>query len=176
MLTSKRKLMKTNGKGFAPTKQKREVVIESVETIEAVEALGSAETVEVVEPTLISDEHLEVAVKPSSDGEQTIVIGRHSVDTTSVSYRSVSFERAVVNQADRTVEIPISSEYAVDRGWGIEVLEHTPEAIDLTRLNNGANLLFNHCPDDYIGVVVTSYLKGKRLYAKLYFAIPPKPN
>ncbi|MBD2694427.1 phage major capsid protein [Anabaena catenula] len=151
--------MKTKGKGFAPTKQKRELVIESVET---------------VEPTLIPNEQLEVTEEPTGDGEQRPITGEHSIDTTSVNYRSVSFERAVVNQTDRTIEIPISSEYEVDRGWGIEVLEHTPEAIDLTRLNNGANLLFNHDSDDYIGVVVTSYLKGKRLYAKLYFDVHSK--
>jgi HK97 family phage major capsid protein/HK97 family phage prohead protease len=176
MLTSKRKLMKPKGKGFTPTKQKIELTIESVETVEIIEALESAETIEAVEPTLIPDEQLEVAVEPSNDGEKTLILGKHSVSTTSVSYRSVSFERAVVNQEERTVEIPISSEYAVDRGWGVEVLEHTPEAVDLTRLNNGANLLFNHDSDDYIGVVLTSYLKGNRLYAKLYFDVHPKAD
>ncbi|HAX4931152.1 TPA: major capsid protein [Escherichia coli] len=34
-----------------------------------------------------------------------------------------------------------------------EILVHTPEAVDLSRLNNNAPLLFNHILDNHIGVV-----------------------
>ncbi len=34
-----------------------------------------------------------------------------------------------------------------------EILVHTPEAVDLSRLNNNAPLLFNHIFDNHIGVV-----------------------
>ncbi|EEZ2163663.1 major capsid protein, partial [Escherichia coli] len=34
-----------------------------------------------------------------------------------------------------------------------EILVHTPEAVDLSRLNNNAPLLFNHNFDNHIGVV-----------------------
>jgi hypothetical protein len=34
-----------------------------------------------------------------------------------------------------------------------EILSHAPGAVDLSKLNDGANLLFNHCPDEYLGVI-----------------------
>ena len=49
-----------------------------------------------------------------------------------------------VAEDDRTIEFPFSSEYPVARYFGEEILSHERGAADLTRLNNGAPLLFNH--------------------------------
>ncbi len=62
---------------------------------------------------------------------------------------------------DRTYEFPFSSEYPVARYFGNEILSHETKAADLSRLNDGAPLLFNHNPDRVIGVVERAYIDGK---------------
>ena len=73
---------------------------------------------------------------------------------------------------ERTFEFPFSSEYPVARYFGNEVLSHEGDAADLTRLNDGAPLLFNHNPDKVVGVVERAYINGKdkRGYAKVRFS------
>lgn len=59
-----------------------------------------------------------------------------------------------INVEARTVELAFSSDVELERWPGIaEKLSHAAGAVDLTRLNDGASLLFNHDPDEYIGVV-----------------------
>lgn len=53
----------------------------------------------------------------------------------------------------RTLALSFSSEFPVERWYGTETLSHAPGAGDLSRLNAGAPLLFNHNMDDVIGVV-----------------------
>jgi HK97 family phage major capsid protein/HK97 family phage prohead protease len=73
---------------------------------------------------------------------------------------------------DRTYEFPFSSEYPVSRYFGNEILSHDGKAADLSRLNDGAPLLFNHNPDRVIGVVERAYIDGKkrRGYARVRFS------
>lgn len=56
----------------------------------------------------------------------------------------------------RVLAFSFSSEYPVERWYGNETLSHAPGAADLSRLNDGAPLLFNHNMDDIIGVVETA--------------------
>jgi HK97 family phage major capsid protein/HK97 family phage prohead protease len=73
---------------------------------------------------------------------------------------------------DRTFEFPFSSEYPVARYFGNEILSHEVKAADLSRLNDGAPLLFNHNPDKVIGVVERAYIDGNRRrgYARVRFS------
>ena len=73
---------------------------------------------------------------------------------------------------ERTFEFPFSSEYPVSRYFGNEVLSHESDAADLTRLNDGAPLLFNHNPDKVVGVVERAWINDsdKRGYAKVRFS------
>jgi hypothetical protein len=73
---------------------------------------------------------------------------------------------------DRTFEFPFSSEYAVARYFGNEVLSHEQKAADLSRLNDGAPLLFNHDPDKVVGVVERAWVDTakKRGYCKVRFS------
>jgi HK97 family phage major capsid protein/HK97 family phage prohead protease len=73
---------------------------------------------------------------------------------------------------DRTYEFPFSSEFPVARYFGNEILSHEDEAADLSRLNDGAPLLFNHDPDRVIGVVERAYIDGdkRRGYARVRFS------
>ncbi len=61
---------------------------------------------------------------------------------------------ASVDAAARTVELAFSSDVELERWPGVaEKLSHAPGACDLSRLNDRANLLFNHDPDAVLGVV-----------------------
>ncbi len=78
-----------------------------------------------------------------------------------------------LNEEDRTIEFPFSSEAPVDRGYlGEEILDHREGSIDFSRLNAAAPLLFNHNPDVVLGVVERGWLdkKKKRGMAKVRFA------
>jgi HK97 family phage major capsid protein/HK97 family phage prohead protease len=59
----------------------------------------------------------------------------------------------VVDLKKRTATMSFSSEEPVQRWFGSEVLSHDRGAADLSRLNNGGPLLFNHNMDDVLGVV-----------------------
>ena len=73
---------------------------------------------------------------------------------------------------DRTYDFPFSSEQPVARYYGNEILSHEKGAADLSRLNDGAPLLFNHNPDRVIGVVERAYIDDdkRRGYARVRFS------
>ena len=75
-------------------------------------------------------------------------------------------------QEDRVMEFSFSSEYPVERAFGMEVLSHEDGAADLGRLNDGAPLLFNHDMDRPIGVVERAYLDKdkKKGYSRVRFS------
>jgi HK97 family phage prohead protease len=76
---------------------------------------------------------------------------------------------------ERTMEFPFSSEYPVSRYFGNEVLSHDAGAADLSRLNDGAPLLFNHDPDRVIGVVERGWINDddRRGYVSVRFSQNP---
>ncbi len=86
--------------------------------------------------------------------------------------RDFTLEIKQVEKEDRTIEFPFSSELPVERYFGNEVLEHSREAANLKRLNDGAPFLWNHNPDQVLGVVERAYIdeKKKRGYAKVRFS------
>ena len=73
---------------------------------------------------------------------------------------------------ERSMEFPFSSEYPVARYFGNEILSHGMESANLSRLNDGAPLLYNHDTDRMIGVVERAWVDGekKRGYAKVRFS------
>ena len=87
-----------------------------------------------------------------------------------------TFERKEVtdfkNVKSRTFEFPFSSEYPVKRYFGNEILSHDEGAADLSRLNDGGAVLFNHNMDKPIGVVESARIDSetKRGYAKIRFS------
>ena len=85
--------------------------------------------------------------------------------------RALSLERVKDENDDRTLEFPFSSELAVERYFGNEILSHERGAADLGRLNDGAPLLFNHNMDDIVGVVEKAWMgEDKRGYARVRLA------
>ena len=78
----------------------------------------------------------------------------------------------MVDEDDRRVRMSLSSEEPVERSFGYEVLRHTREAVDLSRMNSGhAPLLLDHDMTKQIGVVERTYLDeaDRRLRAVVRF-------
>lgn len=76
-----------------------------------------------------------------------------------------AFRAASVHKIDaenRTVELAFSSEAEVQRWWGIEILDHSPGAVVMDRLQDGAPLLVNHDDGDQIGVVESVSIDADR--------------
>lgn len=86
-------------------------------------------------------------------------------------YRSLSITDPQIDD-DRRMKFSFSSENPVERNFGYEVLSHNSDAADLSRLNDGAPLLFNHRMDDYIGVVERAWIdpESKKGYVEARFA------
>lgn len=85
--------------------------------------------------------------------------------------RAASTELTVSDGEDATrMEFSFSSETPVERWFGNEVLSHDAGAADLSRLNDSAPLLWNHNPDQVIGVVESARIgNDKRGYATVRF-------
>ena len=66
------------------------------------------------------------------------------------------------DQANRTVELAFSSEIEVERWYGVEILDHSPESVRLDRLRDGGALLVNHDWDDQVGVVESVSIDADR--------------
>ena len=91
----------------------------------------------------------------------------------SLEQRDFKLEVREVDKEDRTLEFPFSSEQPVARYFGNEILDHSSErSANLERLNDGAPLLWNHNPDQVLGVVERSWIdvEKRRGYAKVRFS------
>jgi HK97 family phage major capsid protein/HK97 family phage prohead protease len=75
---------------------------------------------------------------------------------------------------ENSFEFSFSSEFPVERFFGTEILSHEQGAADLSRLNDGAALLWNHDMADQIGVVDSAEIRGKKGYAKVRFGSSTK--
>ena len=73
------------------------------------------------------------------------------------------------NTEERTIELSVSSNKPYFRWFGYEELDHSEAAVDLSRFNDGAQVLFNHNRDEYIGIIQKAWLDGGRLYNKILF-------
>jgi len=69
----------------------------------------------------------------------------------------------------QTYVASLSSEQPVERDFGVEVLEHTAEAVDLSRARDGLPLLFNHDTQRLIGRVSGLHVAERRLRGSLAF-------
>ncbi|MCL1038341.1 phage major capsid protein [Shewanella submarina] len=59
---------------------------------------------------------------------------------------------AAIDQEKRTVRVVFSTDEPVDRGSYTEILSHEPGAMDTTRVEAGAAVLWNHNWDNHIGI------------------------
>ncbi|WEJ62159.1 phage major capsid protein [Thiomicrorhabdus lithotrophica] len=76
--------------------------------------------------------------------------------------RTAVFERASVNEDERTVELSFSSEEPVARWFGNEVLGHDADNINLGRLNDGGAVLVDHNHRDLVGTVENAVIDSEQ--------------
>lgn len=84
-------------------------------------------------------------------------------------FRTLDIRSGNINEDDRTVEVSFSSEEPVERYFGTEILDHSPESVDLSRLNNKAAVLEEH-EGSQVGVVLGAKIENGRGLAKLKFS------
>lgn len=70
---------------------------------------------------------------------------------------------------ERKFILSFSSEEPYERYWGKEILDHSPAAVDLTRLNSIGVLLFNHNRDKVIGKINRAWIENQRGMAEVEF-------
>jgi HK97 family phage major capsid protein len=124
----------------------------------------------------------ELAEMAMEDGEEMYVEGERPLDPTGKEpweegymgakrkgptervFRSAIFERASIMEDQRRATLAFSSEMAVDRGWGMEILDHSPGSIDMEFIGSGrAPLLVDHEMADQVGVVEQISLGSDRV-------------
>jgi ribosomal protein L37AE/L43A len=87
---------------------------------------------------------------------------RSNISTEKLTLRAY-IVRGSGSKKDRTVQIALSSEKAVDRGYYNEILDHSPGSVDLSRINSGSHpLLVDHDTTDQIGVIESAWLDNDR--------------
>ncbi len=85
--------------------------------------------------------------------------------------RAVESTEIKVDDETRTMEFSFSSEVPYERWFGMEIISHDKDAMNLDRLNNAAPLLFNHDMDKQLGVIEKAWIgEDKRGYAKVRFS------
>ena len=73
---------------------------------------------------------------------------------TEIEYRTYDFRKGLINEEERRVRIGVSSEEPVERNFGMEILSHNAEDIDMEFMSSGrAPLLLDHDMTKQIGVV-----------------------
>lgn len=71
--------------------------------------------------------------------------------------------KASIDEEKRTVEVAFSSEDPYLRGFGYEILDHSPESIRLGRLEDGGAVLVDHDARDHVGVIEKVSIDGDRM-------------
>lgn len=84
-------------------------------------------------------------------------------------YRTVAVDLQRADSKSRVFPASLSSELPYARMFGLEVLVHTAEAVDLSRARNGLPLLMHHDPQRPVGMVENVRIGGQRLLADVRF-------
>ena len=83
---------------------------------------------------------------------------------------TISSLRALEGEGnERKFELSFSSEEPYERYWGVEILDHSDGAVDLTRLSEIGCVLFNHKRDAVIGKVNRVWIENSRGCAEIEF-------
>jgi HK97 family phage major capsid protein/HK97 family phage prohead protease len=93
-------------------------------------------------------------------------------DDAALLYRSFGFdERAAAD--DGTIAVSLSSETPVPRWDGLEILDHSAGAIDMSRAKRGLPLLLDHSTRQQIGRIEQIAVKDGKLRGTLRFSKSP---
>lgn len=92
-------------------------------------------------------------------------------------HRSFSLPKEAISVEERTVDVSFSSEEPVERWFGNEILDHSPESVNLGRLQSGGAVLVDHDHTDHIGVVESAVINSDRKgRAKVRFGNSARAN
>lgn len=85
------------------------------------------------------------------------------------NYRELTLDTKALVSDERTIDLSVSSDKPYTRWWYHEILDHSDEAVDLSRMNDSAMSLYNHNRDDYLGVIEKAWLEDGKLYNTIRF-------
>ena len=114
-----------------------------------------------------SGDDKEMDERPYHDDEE-----KERIDRADLVMRAHEMDEKAINADDRTVRVGVSSEEPVKRNFGMEVIDHSRESMNLDFLNSGrAPLLLDHDMERQIGVVQSVELDedARRLRAVVRF-------
>ena len=151
--------------------ESEEITMDSERHIKNVEETDDSYIVEYAKAEI---EEPEEAVEEVAEEAEEVVEENSYDDRSEESSmtRAMAMEMAPVDEDKRTVRMAISSEEPVMRSFGMEVLEHSDEAIDLSFLKSGrAPLLLDHDPEKQVGIIESVSLddSARRLRATVRF-------
>ena len=84
--------------------------------------------------------------------EQLNKLQQHIRDKNGLEPQYRGAELLSVDEENRTATFSFSSEFEVDRWWGVEILDHSPESVRMERINNGGAFLMDHDRWDQRGI------------------------
>lgn len=77
-------------------------------------------------------------------------------------HRAATFDSSTVDPEARTVALAFSSEAPVDRWFGTEILDHSPDSVRMGRLQDGGPVLVDHDHSDHVGVIESVTIDNDR--------------
>ncbi len=92
-------------------------------------------------------------------------------------YRNTGFEiqsngdqiESFIDQENRTVTLSFASTEPVEREFGMEILDHGEDSVNLSRLQKAGPVLVNHNRDDVVGIVEKVWIENGRSYSQIRF-------
>src|SRR5688572_24861221 len=87
-------------------------------------------------------------------------------------HRALTLDTTEGISGECVITLSVASAQPVRMGPAFEVLSFKPGAVDLTRLNSAASVLYNHDENNQIGVVEKAWIDegSQRLYATIRFS------
>ncbi len=83
-------------------------------------------------------------------------------------FRTVSLDIRAADRKKKVIPSVLSTETGVKRGYGIEVLDHSPGSVDLSRATRGLPLLWGHDLNNVLGRVRNIRVEGKKLRGDIH--------
>ena len=118
------------------------------------------------------DEYIVTFAKNADHSESEEVMQEERYSRQDMERRAVHMDGQAVDEEKRSVMVGVSSEEPVERDFGMEVIDHSRQSMNLEFLNSGrAPLLLDHDMTKQIGIVESVELdeETRRLRAKVRF-------
>ena len=77
------------------------------------------------------------------------------------------------DKENRTFDLSFSSEEPCQQWFGVEILDHDPAAVDMSRMQDVGVLLYNHNRDKVIGTILRAWIENGRRMSNVKFHDDP---